>query len=152
MNPDSQDFEQLRRLLAVKRHEEPPPGYYNRFSRDVMARIKAGERGEDSRAGNWIQRLWAALEAKPIFAGAFCASVCAVLSSGILSAEESGAAAGGTATGAMGGDNGFVPPTTSVALNDAGAAPSLSTNNSLNSLFEIPLSARPVSYSFSTGN
>jgi hypothetical protein len=153
MNPESQDFEQLRRLFAIKRHEVPPPGYHDRFSRDVMARIRAGERGEDSRAGNWLQRLWVALESKPIFAGAFGASVCAVLISGILSAEESGAVAGVGGNSAVGNSaNAFVPPgTTSVALNH-GDTTALNTNTSLNSLFDIPLSAQPVNYSFSTGN
>src|ERR1051326_8949810 len=93
MNPDSENFEALRRLLALKRHEVPPPGYFDKFSREVIARIKAGDDGERKPEG-WIHRLWAALEAKPIFAGAFGAAVCTVLVSGILNSEDSGIAAG----------------------------------------------------------
>ena len=67
MYPDSENFDQLRRLLAVKRHEQPPPGYFHNFSRQVIARIRAGERAEPANAwarlfwdAPWLQRLWAA--------------------------------------------------------------------------------------------
>jgi hypothetical protein len=95
MNPDPADFDALRRLLALKRHEQPPPGYFNRFSSQVIARIKAGERGEPASVlerlfgkANWWQRLWAGLESKPGFAGAFGAAVCALVISGIVYSEN----------------------------------------------------------------
>jgi hypothetical protein len=83
MRPEEQDFEQLRQLLALKRHEQPPPGYFHAFSRQVIIRIKAGDRAEE-RAGffgrlPWVQRVLAVLEQKPVLAGSFGLAFCSVL-------------------------------------------------------------------------
>jgi hypothetical protein len=89
MNPDSENFDSLRQLLVLKRHEIPPPGYFDRFSRDVMARIKAGENG--GAVGfelSWFQRLLSVFDVKPVFAGAFGTAVCAFLISGVISSEQ----------------------------------------------------------------
>jgi hypothetical protein len=88
MNPDSQNFDSLRQLLALKRHEVPPPGYFDRFSRDVMARIKAGETGGASAAErSWLRRLVSMFDVKPVFAGAFGTAVCAFVISGVISSD-----------------------------------------------------------------
>jgi hypothetical protein len=143
MNPESQDFEQLRQLFAIKRHEVPPPGYFNHFSRDVMARIKSGDQGDGSIEGNWLQRFWASLEAKPVFAGAFGASICAVLISGILNSEE-GTNSGSAMNPVVSQVNGPFGPA-AIALNEATSDTMLSTNPaaSLDSLFDFHLIAQP---------
>ena len=94
MRTDSKNFESLRRLLALKRFEKPPPGYFQGFSAQVISRIKAGELGEpDSTFASflggfrWLERLRSLLEAKPAFAGAFGASVCALLVSVVIYSE-----------------------------------------------------------------
>ena len=90
MHPDPENFDPLARLLALKRHEQPPPGYFHSFSRQVIARIEAGERGQDGSAFDrfweaaWLQRLWAALEAKPIVAGAVGVAACLILLVGVI--------------------------------------------------------------------
>ena len=86
MNPDSEQFEQLRKLLVLKRHEEPPPGYLNRFSGQVIARIRAGEQGEEKPA--WLKKAWSLLETKPMLTGAFGAAVCALAISGLIYSED----------------------------------------------------------------
>ena len=90
MNPESENFDSLRQLLVLKRHEIPPPGYFDRFPRDVMARIKAGETGgEIGVEFSWFRRLLSMFDVKPVFAGAFGTAVCAFLISGVISSEQS---------------------------------------------------------------
>jgi hypothetical protein len=93
MNPEPEQFENLRRLLALKRHEQPPPGYFDRMPGLIMARIKAGERGESSRPVwfwevPWIERIWTLLEARPVLAGGFGVALCAGLFSAVLFSEN----------------------------------------------------------------
>ncbi len=96
MNQDTEQFEQLRRLLALKRHEQPPPGYFKGFSRQVIVRIEAGERGEQYNimvrlfeAAPWLQQVWAAFEARPALAGAFGLAMCSLLFAGVLLSDRS---------------------------------------------------------------
>jgi hypothetical protein len=97
MNQDSQNFDSLRQLLALKRHEVPPPGYYDRLSRDVMARIKAGDTGNELGADrSWFRRFLNVFDVKPVFAGAFGTAVCAFLISGVITSERTPAFAAGT--------------------------------------------------------
>jgi hypothetical protein len=95
MSPIPDDFEQLRRLLALKRHEQPPPGYFHGFSRQVIVRIKAGEIGEAEEASVWsfsggsfLQRIWATLDARPVLAGAFGVAVCGFFVVGALLSDN----------------------------------------------------------------
>jgi hypothetical protein len=84
MSGGHDDFRDLRRLLALKRHEQPPPGYFNHFSRNVIAGIRAAEGASLAPQPGWLQRFWSALETKPIAAGAFGAAVCTVLLAGFI--------------------------------------------------------------------
>jgi len=90
-----ENFEQLRKLLTLKRHEQPPPGYFHNFSREVIVRIKAGESGETAVSawwaweGSWLQRVWGAFEARPVVAGAFGVAVCGFFVAGALISTDS---------------------------------------------------------------
>src|SRR5512133_2610148 len=84
MNPESDQFEQLRRLIALKRHEQPPPGYFRTFSHTVIARIEAGEGRMLEGQMSWLRRFWIALETKPVYAGAFGVAICSLLVSGVV--------------------------------------------------------------------
>jgi hypothetical protein len=100
MNPQSDNFEQLQRLLALKRHEQPPPGYFHSFSREIIVRIKAGELGENSEArwwvfdGSWLQKFWTVCERRPALAGGLGVAVCGFFFANVLLSENIAATAG----------------------------------------------------------
>lgn len=76
MQNESQDFEKLRRLLALKRHEIPPPGYFPGFSRQVIGRIEA-ERARP--AVGLFARLGALFHERPAISWSFCMAAVLVL-------------------------------------------------------------------------
>jgi hypothetical protein len=91
MNSEPENFEPLRRLLMLKRHEQPPPGFFNDFSRRIILRIQAGETGQEALGiglmfwkAPWLRSFLSALEQKPALAGAFSLGVCGLLLAGIL--------------------------------------------------------------------
>ena len=95
MSPIPDDFEQLGRVLALKRYEQPPPGYFHNFSRQVIVRIEAGELGDPITASFWsfsggsfLQRMWATLDARPVLAGAFGVAVCGFFVVGALMSDS----------------------------------------------------------------
>lgn len=95
MKADQENFDQLRRLLALKKYEQPPAGYFSDFSQQVIMHIRAaGPEAEAAGAERlvweapWLQRFWATLEHNPILAGAFGVMVCALLISGVIYSEN----------------------------------------------------------------
>jgi hypothetical protein len=99
INRESDNFDQLRRLLTIKRYEQPPPGYFHSFSRQIIVRLKAGELGDSPAAkwwvidGSWLHRLWTAFETRPAFAGSLGVAVCGFFVAGALLVESNDAAA-----------------------------------------------------------
>src|SRR5687767_9055851 len=84
MSSSQDDFDQLRRLLAFKRHEQPPPGYFNYFSDRVIARIEVEQFTSRS---NWWDWLMEKLEGKPILACAYSVAVSCLLLVGFRVSE-----------------------------------------------------------------
>ena len=85
MNSDPRTFEGLRRLLVLKRYEQPPPGYFDRFPGEVIARIREYESEASIGPGVlWLRRLWNALEYRAVFPAAFGAAVCSVFLLGLI--------------------------------------------------------------------
>ena len=135
-NPEDPGFDQLRRLLKIKRYEQPPPRYFNEFSIQVLARLRAGQGG--GLADNWWQRLWSVFELKPALPAAFGAAICGLLVVGAVYTED--VEVPQELLKLTSGENGFAP--TSLPLPHAPELVSFSTNPvpASGSLFDqIPL-------------
>lgn len=90
-----QEFEALRRLLKLKRHEQPPPRFFNELSGEIIARLRAGsieDRREPMDRVQWESPLLARIidlfQTKPVFAGVFGAAMCGLLLAGVLYSQK----------------------------------------------------------------
>ena len=81
MNPQADNFEHIRKLLALKKYEQPPPGYFDQLSARIISRIEAVDAG---RTTLW-ERLGFAFGSKPAFVCALGVVVCGLFCIGILS-------------------------------------------------------------------
>jgi hypothetical protein len=95
MNENENNFESLRRLLALKRHETPPPGYFNDFSSQVLQRIRLDHTDRTANLAEelfghapWLAKLLHAFDARPVFASGFAGALCVLLLFGIVYAER----------------------------------------------------------------
>ena len=163
MNENESNFEPLRRLLALKQHEMPPPGYFDGFSRRVIARIRAGEAETSASLSErlsdqvpWLLKFLQAFEAKPVFAGAYASALCLLLIAGVILAERPEPASQASLE-TMPQTVSLLAPTTFAALPQQPANQMLIADNSTNPVFnfqptaspfgQIPFGAQPVSYS-----
>lgn len=97
MKEQTENFETLKQLLKVKRHEVPPPGYFNGFSDQVISRIRAGEAGAGSATvierlefdAPWLANFLRLFDARPGVLGALATSVCVLLMLTVVFAEKS---------------------------------------------------------------
>jgi len=167
MTPEQEDFDALRRMLKLKHYEQPPPGYFNSFSREVVARIQAGEKAVQRQSleglfweAPWLQRLLDSFQARPAFAASFGAAVCA-LAIGIATYSQ-GLKFKGTEIPPMPGmgttfANAATTPATVPAFSllpqGKGSLATVSTNSSLSpsvqpigSLFNIQIEPQRASY------
>ena len=95
MSENEDNFETLRQLLAHKRQELPPPGYFAGFSGRVVMQLRKAEALSSMTAERelfwqapWLLRLLQTLELKPAFAGAFASALTLLLVLGIVYAER----------------------------------------------------------------
>ena len=79
MDSPSDKSDSLARLLRLKRHEQPPPRYFNDFSSQVIARIERGE----SRT-SWWERF--GFDLRPAMAAAAGAMACGLIIYGVATA------------------------------------------------------------------
>jgi hypothetical protein len=169
MSQDTENFEQLRRLLALKRYEQPPLGYFNNFSSKVIARIRLAE-SEDRASvferllweAPWLQRIWAALEGKPILAGVCGLAVCSLLVTAVAISDGKDVPPVALIPLAESGSSSMQLATVSPAAHPFLPKPTAfdtSSTNPIAAATDWPLGgefgrirAQPASFSFSGGN
>lgn len=86
MKTDPENFEALRKLMEFKRHELPPPGYFNRLPGNIIARIERG----DGQLSFW-ERISASFTVRPAFAYAFALAACGALTASVYSVKTQSA-------------------------------------------------------------
>jgi len=97
MNEPDKDFKALRTLVSLKRHEVPPPGFFNDFSKDIVMRIRRGDTDNPDPLGTkihsaapWLLRLIQNFQAKPAYAGIFASVLGLLLVGGIVYTDNPG--------------------------------------------------------------
>ena len=95
MSEDGNNFDGLRQLLKLKRHESPPPGYFTGFSSQIIRQIRTHESSAPQTAAArpdlgtaWFSKLSQLFEFKPALAGAFASALCLVLIFGVVYADR----------------------------------------------------------------
>lgn len=78
-NPDRMD--ELQRMLALKRHETPPPRFFKGFSHQVINRLDAPEQPGPQ---TWWQRLGLEVDSKPVLVCVCGVVVCGLLLLGLI--------------------------------------------------------------------
>ncbi len=145
MNENENNFDALRQLLKLKQHETPPPGYFNNFSSQVIARIRACEAKSPASEVPWLFKFLQLFELKPAFAGAFASALLLLLVFGIVYAERPDSSSSPLLQGSE-------PPSGAFASLSSVALPQgmdsigiMASNNPANSL-------QPIASLFGSGN
>jgi hypothetical protein len=146
MANETENVDRLLQLLAFKRHEQPPPGYFDRLARDIQLELKAGATATPSLSdrlqdrANWFQRLLQSLETRPYLAGVFGVCVCALMLSSLIDSQS------------------LQQPTTSVTIGSltptppmTGSDEALAFDSTSTNLSTSPMASRPVDALFNGG-
>lgn len=78
MNAEQENFEALRKLMALKRHEQPPPGYFNKLPGIILSRLEAAEESQ----GLWAKVLTRFI-LRPAFAFTLGFAFCSLFATGV---------------------------------------------------------------------
>jgi len=81
MNPEKESDTEVQRMLALKRHEQPPAGFFHGFSDKIIDRIQTA--GPAPKL-TWRQRLSAELYGVPVYVCLVGVMVVALLVTGLI--------------------------------------------------------------------
>jgi hypothetical protein len=128
MKPSDSNFDELKRLLKLKRHEVPPPGYFEQFSAKVLFRIRTGEAGGSHTLAEklaveapWLLRVLQIFETRPGLVGAFATSLCLLLMLGVLASDHTDSISQDSLLAGVPVESQETAATTTVAIADAAA-------------------------------
>ena len=79
MSNESENFDTLKKLLSLKSHEQPPPGFFRDLPGQVLQRIAETE----TRKMGWWSRLTSMFEFRPAVSIAYGSALCGLLVAGI---------------------------------------------------------------------
>ncbi|EEF57340.1 hypothetical protein [Pedosphaera parvula] len=117
MNTSPEEFEQLRKLLKLKRYEQPPPRYFKDFSAQVLRRLEQESSSISATAEvSWFKRIFGVLDTSPVAAGVFGVSVCSLLLGGIVFTQWSDGVGGDAIAATTEGNLAFAQPTSNPML------------------------------------
>lgn len=95
MNEKDHNFQDLKRLLKLKRHEVPPPAYFNNFSANVVSGIRAAETAQNQSLFEnlkdrvpWLFNILHAFEGRPGLIGGAATSLCLLLVFGLVLSDQ----------------------------------------------------------------
>jgi len=140
MSSSPDDFRDLRRLLALKRHEEPPPGYFKYLPDKILVKI---ERDDLSEHSTWWEWMVEKFDARPVLAGAYAFAISGLMLLGFKLSQDLQHESGSTFMGWM-NDPVNTVPSPRIANHFANPGNLYLLGTSTEAVFEEP--ARPVSY------
>ena len=79
MSSPNEEFAQLRKLLSLKKYEQPPPGHHDYLRRKVMRHLEAEELSEYSSWWHWLIQKF---DARPVLVCAYGVAVSGLLLAG----------------------------------------------------------------------
>lgn len=128
------EFEALQRLLKLKRHEVPPPRYFNDFAAKVTDRLRGAEGHLTPVNLSWWQRWWEAIGANPAISASLVTTACGLVITGIFLAGQTPNRAPGLAQ-----QQPAVVPGAGASLLVGGGAKVAPPAPASNSLFSLPV-------------
>lgn len=85
MKPETDTTDELQRMLALKRHEQPPTQFFQKLSDNVLQRLQTPEPAPEP---TWRQKLGLDFDTKPVLVCATGVGVCGLLLLGLISAQH----------------------------------------------------------------
>jgi hypothetical protein len=92
MNSEQDKLNELQRVLALKRHEQPPTQFFHNLSDNVLQRLQSPEPPPEP---TWRQKLGLDFDSKPVLVCATGVGVCGLLLLGLIGAQHAEPPAGG---------------------------------------------------------